>query len=825
MKALVNVKVKVKARVQRLLPGILFTALVLVAYADPLLTRRTFVGRDIVPYNIPLENVVHDAWSRGRLPVWWDAVSGGRPLLPNPNAGVFYPLRPVLAALPFPTAMRIFPVFHWVLGGLGMLLLARAIGGSRGAAWVSAVSFAFSGVIVSEVFYSNFQPGASLLPWTLWALVRPETRPARRVMAIALVYTALLLAGDVFSLTLAVLGGALWIFLETPPPERGRRSIDLGLGLLAAFLLALPQVLATALLAPETRRIIGGLSLGGALDFSTPIWRLSEFFVPFPTGETWSTDAAWDWGTRVVRHFFSTLFVGPIALAGLLRGKRNPPTGWKFSRTLLAVAVVFAVAGRFVPDAWKSLPSPIPLRYPEKFMVGATFALALAAGMAFDRWRQFRTGGRGLLAVAGVLALLAVAAVLAPEAAGRLAVSVTRGAPELVPLAARALPPALAIGGLLWAATAIAADLAAGRGRAAETVPLVLLTAIPLLANRWVAQTAHEGTVYPPTAFARTIAHRDPSGGFRALDETLYRPVSPLLAESMRADPAGSEVYRQSWYYFTQTIWKRGTVLNVDLDAGDLSRVESLRRLAVVAASQTDSGPFFSTLSMRFAIRFRDQQPIAGFRRFGGDAFRSWDENPGALPDIRLASSWRESLGPGRRSPHAARTARRGDRRRDRSAARRARAAGEAAHPRKKSGASSPRDGGPGSDLALRPPRRLELSDRRDRRSSRRDVPRAARIHRRPGARGRPPDRMAREGAGARDLAVRSARRAAASSASPRDGAAPAGRVIAPVPAGASGSARRPAGVGFATPCSSRPWSVCCTPIRCWSAGTSAAGT
>lgn len=642
MKALV----KVKARLQRLLPGILFTALVLVAYADPLLTRRTFVGRDIVPYNIPLENVVHDAWSRGRLPVWWDAVSGGRPLLPNPNAGVFYPLRPVLAALPFPTAMRIFPVFHWVLGGLGMLLLARAIGGSRGAAWVSAVSFAFSGVIVSEVFYSNFQPGASLLPWTLWALVRPETRPARRVMAIALVYTALLLAGDVFSLTLAVLGGALWIFLETPPPERGRRSIDFGLGMLAAFLLALPQVLATALLAPETRRIIGGLSLGGALDFSTPIWRLSEFFVPFPTGETWSTDAAWDWGTRVVRHFFSTLFVGPIALAGLLRGKRNPPTGWKFSRTLLAVAVVFAVAGRFVPDAWKSLPSPIPLRYPEKFMVGATFALALAAGMAFDRWRQFRTGGRGLLAVAGVLALLAVAAVLAPEAAGRLAVSVTRGAPELVPLAARALPPALAIGGLLWAATAIAADLAAGRGRAAETVPLVLLTAIPLLANRWVAQTAHEGTVYPPTAFARTLARRDPSGGFRALDETLYRPVSPLLAESMRADPAGSEVYRQSWYYFTQTIWKRGTVLNVDLDAGDLSRVESLRRLAVVAASQTDSGPFFSTLSMRFAIRFRDQQPIAGFRRFGGDAFRSWDENAGALPDIRLASSWREASGP-----------------------------------------------------------------------------------------------------------------------------------------------------------------------------------
>jgi Predicted membrane protein (DUF2079) len=636
----------VRARFERALPGILFTLLVLVAYADPLLTRRTFVGRDIVPYNIPLESVVHDAWSRGRLPVWWEDVSGGRPLLPNPNAGVFYPLRPMLAALPLPTAMRIFPVFHWILGGLGMLLLARAIGASRGAGWVSAVSFAFSGVIVSEVFYTNFHPGATLLPWTLWALVRPEARPGRRVVWIALVYAALLLAGDVFSLGLAILSAGLWIALETTPGERGRRAAELGLGVLAGLLLALPQVLATALLAPETRRIVGGLTLAGTLDFSTPVWRLFEFFVPFPFGETWSMDTARDWGMRVARHFFSTLFVAPIALAGLLRGKRNPSPGWKFARTLFAVTVVLAVAGRFVPDAWKSLPSPIPLRYPEKFMVGATFALALAAAMAFDRWRQFRTGGRGLLAVGALLTLLAAGAALAPEAAGRLVVSVAGGAPELVPLAALTLPPALAIAGLLWAATAIAADVAGGRGRAAPAAALILLTAIPLSANRLIARTANEATVYPPTAFARTIARRDPESRFRTLDATLYRPLSPLLAQSMIADPAGSEVYRQSWYYFTQTIWKRGTVLNGDLDAGDLSRVESLRRLAAVAAAQTDSESFFSTLSLRFAIRFRDQTPIAGFRRFGGDAFRSWDENPDALSDIRLATRWREASGP-----------------------------------------------------------------------------------------------------------------------------------------------------------------------------------
>ena len=635
-----------KRLLERWLPGLLFAGLVVASYANPLFVRRTFVGRDLVPYNLPLESVVHDAWSRGRLPVWWDEVSGGRPLLPNPNAGVFYPLRPALALLPFPTAMRIYPVFHWIVAGLGMLLLVRAIGGSRGAAWISAVSFAFSGVLVSEVFYSNFQPGASLLPWTLWIFVRPDPRRFGRVLALALTYALLFLAGDVFSLTLAGLGALLWLFLELPAAERGRRAGELALGLVAAFLFALPQIAATALLAPETRRIIGGITLSEALDFSTPVWRLSEFVVPFPFGETWSTDLAWDWGTRVARHFFSTLFVGPIALAGLLRGARNPPTGWRFARVLVAITVALAVVGRFLPDAWDRIPSPIPLRYPEKFMVGATLGLAIAAGIAFDRWRAFRTGGRLFLATAGVLTLLAGAAALAPETAARWALAVMGGSAELAPMAARSLPAALAVGGLCWAATAIAAQAASSRGRWAFVLSLALLTAIPLSSNRLVAQTAHEGTVFPPTAFARQIARRDPEGRFRTVDETLYRPLSPLLEESHFADPGGSELYRQSWYYFTQTLWKRGTVLNSDIDAGDLSRIDSLRRLAGVAAAQTDSEPFFSTLSLRFAIRFNDQTPLAGFHRFGGDAFRTWDENPRALPDLRLASRWREAFGP-----------------------------------------------------------------------------------------------------------------------------------------------------------------------------------
>ena len=104
--------------------------------------HRGSTGRDLLPYGMPLEKATHDAWARGHLPAWNEAVSGGRPLLPNPNAGALYPLRPLLSRVPFPQAMRLFPVAHWVLAGWGMLALLSALGASREAGWVAAGTYA-----------------------------------------------------------------------------------------------------------------------------------------------------------------------------------------------------------------------------------------------------------------------------------------------------------------------------------------------------------------------------------------------------------------------------------------------------------------------------------------------------------------------------------------------------------------------------------------------------------------------------------------------------------------------------------------------------------
>ena len=73
-----------------MIPGTLFVLLVLAVWADPLFFRRSFAGRDLIAYNLPMEKTIHDAYARGEWPLWSPNISGGRPLLPNPNAGAVF---------------------------------------------------------------------------------------------------------------------------------------------------------------------------------------------------------------------------------------------------------------------------------------------------------------------------------------------------------------------------------------------------------------------------------------------------------------------------------------------------------------------------------------------------------------------------------------------------------------------------------------------------------------------------------------------------------------------------------------------------------------
>jgi hypothetical protein len=634
------------ARLSRALPAGVFVLLVLAAYASPLIFRRNFVGRDLLVYNLPLEKAVHDAWARGTLPLWNPDASGGRPLLPNPNTGAFYPVRPALSAVPFPLAMRIYPVLHWAAAGIGMVLLLRVLRASPGAALVAASTYSFSGVMVSEIYYSNFQPGVTLLPWSLWALVRPARSRARRVLVLAIVLALMMLAGDVFTIGIAAGAGLLWIAAETPREDRRRLAGDLFAALGLAALLAAPQVAATALMVPETHRGVLGMKLAEVLAFSVPPWRLLELAVPYLFGETWSNHVPSIWAASAYRFLFATLYCGAFALAAVLvlaRRRPGPASGARFAPILAGIALLLCVPGSLAPRAMLEWPARFPLRYPEKFCVALAFALAVAAGVALDRFRS-ASAPRWLLPAAAVLAGAAGLSALWPLPAGRLAAAAVGSGPGTVAEAARQIPGALAEGGIYVTATLLALE-GLRRSGAARAAGLAALVLVPVAANRRIARVEPQDAVFAPPPFARAIARRDPEGRYRTLDESSYRPASAVESAARGSDPGASDYSRRVWYLHAQSLWGRGTVFNSDLDVGDLSRVDSLRRYSSVAATLPSAPAFFGSLALAFGIRWKDQDAVAGYRPFGKDGLQVWDENPVAEPDIRLLRSWREEEG------------------------------------------------------------------------------------------------------------------------------------------------------------------------------------
>jgi len=620
---------------------LLFALLVTAVYADPLFVRRNFGGRDLLGYHLPIEKAVHDAYQRGRLPVWISEISGGRPLAANPNVGAFYPVRPLLSLFPFPLAMRIYPVVHWVFSGVGMILLLRLLGVSASGAWLGAVTYVFSGISLSEIFYTNNHPGVTLLPWIVWSVARPAAL-TRRLLVCSIFLGLDFLAGDLFTIGIALAAAALWIGLETEPQRRFVGWCALAASAVLGALLALPQIAAAALWAPHTERAVSGLRLGDALELSISPLRLIEFLIPFPFGATWALGPRDVWGTAAVSGrtsgFFGSLYAGALPVIALIATRRSSARGMRMSQALIALGLAVAVPGSFLPEAWKGWSVPLPLRHPEKCAVAILLGLAVIAALGWDCLRERGRVPTWTLLVGGGLAALAAASRLFPLALGRAAAGIAgRGEPDAA-TAATLLAGSIAEGGLLWMSSVVALALLPTR-RTGLACGLTLLTAVPIAANRKIAQTFREEEVFAPTAFARALARADPSGSYR----TLAIPAS-LAPDSAWAgsDPGRLEYWRRGWLYFTPGLWGRGTVFNQDADLGDLSRATSLRRIATLAAGFTDSSAFFGDLALRWEVRFRGEPARAGYHRIGGDLLQDWDEHERAFPDLRLLTRWRE---------------------------------------------------------------------------------------------------------------------------------------------------------------------------------------
>ena len=92
----------------------------------------------------------------GHPPAWDSSGFGGRPMVGNPQSGLFYP--PVWLAWwsASPAALGWLTVGHLLWGGLGVYVLARGQGLGRWPATVAAGTFQASPYLLAQTFEGHY---------------------------------------------------------------------------------------------------------------------------------------------------------------------------------------------------------------------------------------------------------------------------------------------------------------------------------------------------------------------------------------------------------------------------------------------------------------------------------------------------------------------------------------------------------------------------------------------------------------------------------------------------------------------------------------------
>jgi hypothetical protein len=149
---------------------------------------------------------------QGSLPIWDTFTFAGHSFIGEMQTGAFYPVHWLLALIPFdrdgvlaPQVYNFFFVFSHFLGACFFFALAREIGRSRFASFISGLCFSFAG-FTGRLPWPHMLESATWLPLILLCLVRALKEPKARRAAVYAV-----LGGLAFGMS--ILAGGLHIVI------------------------------------------------------------------------------------------------------------------------------------------------------------------------------------------------------------------------------------------------------------------------------------------------------------------------------------------------------------------------------------------------------------------------------------------------------------------------------------------------------------------------------------------------------------------------------------------------------------------------------------
>jgi hypothetical protein len=387
----------------------------------------------------PWRKLAVDMVRSGHIPLWNHYLGNGTPLAANLQSAVFYPLNLIYLVAPVERAMGYSAVLHVILAGLFMYLYGRTIKLSHFASLVAALSYMFSGFLISRL---GFLSMTSVTPWLPLLFCLAEHMVSKRRLSSAL------LLGLVIGLQLLAGHAQLWYYglwavaayvltrgWQLGKMQQGTRGTHggsrvlylissaarawllLALAVLVGLGVAAVQLLPTAELALLSQRQ-SGAQYEFAMTYSFWPWRLITLFAPDFFGNPAGGDY---WGYATYWEDCGYIGVLPLLLALVavliyLRQKEGRGTSLILFFSLLSLLSLLLAMGKnlpLYPLVFRWMPGFDFFQAPARFLYLYTLGMATSAGLGADLLVPSRrlewVSGYGL--VVGLAILLATVAV------------------------------------------------------------------------------------------------------------------------------------------------------------------------------------------------------------------------------------------------------------------------------------------------------------------------------------------------------------------------------------------------------------------------------
>jgi hypothetical protein len=408
----------------------LLALLASILFFDVLAGTHNFYMRDLTRYYYPTKQVLREVVQGGEFPYWNRHFGGGQPIAANPEHEVFYPLTWLILLPSYDLGYRLHILVHIYIALFGMYALLRSMELRPPAAFIGAVSFGLGGIVLSYVNLLPILFCAAWLPLTCLFVRRFLLRPRVRDFALASLFLGLqFLVGE--PTTVMQTGFLIGMYalyrgwyaardvglpLREALPEMWARVVFIGLISVGAIAVGAAQMI------PAIDHV-GASARSRAFDFglvgawSMPWAKYAELIFPNFLGHISIKQSMVYWGgglypgmgSPFLFNIYSGLVVAALAVAGFF----IRPRGGRFVLILCLFSSLLALGSHtpFLQLLYKA-GIATSIRYPEKFILIAVFAIIIFASQLLDRLLDGDQGVRE--AVMGfVLATLVVATVLA----------------------------------------------------------------------------------------------------------------------------------------------------------------------------------------------------------------------------------------------------------------------------------------------------------------------------------------------------------------------------------------------------------------------------